>query len=160
MIEYVTRIDDFWTDELKSFVFPHTSSAGQRDSFHSNYSKPNNDLPQAFDNEIPNYQMFSQVLGLDNIAVSWTSIEPGQAIPIHQDAFYKLRQQHSVGVEQCVRFLIFLQDWELGHFVEFKDFELTRWANGDVYKFDYQAIHCAANASNSRFITCQVNTIK
>jgi len=160
MIEYVTRIEDFWTSDLQSFVFPHLSPTGQRDSFHTNYSKANNDLPQAFDSEIPNYEKFPTALGLDNVAVSWTCIEPGQAIPIHQDAFYKLRQKHSVDIEQCVRYLVFLQDWELGHFVEFENFELTKWHKGDVYKFDYQATHCAANASNSRFVTCQVNSLK
>jgi hypothetical protein len=157
MIEFIGNIEDFWTKDLESFVFPQLSSAGQRNSFHKNYSKSNNDLQQAFDEEIPNFLKFSDALNLYNASISWTSIEPGQTIPVHTDSFYKLRSKYNVDINKCVRYLIFLQNWELGHFVEFDNFELKHWKKGNVYKFDYLAKHCAANASNIRFVTCQVN---
>lgn len=160
MIEYVTCIKDFWTKDLEGFVFPQLSSAGQSKNFHKNYSLPNNDLPQAFDTEVPNYEKFPLELGLINATVSWTSIEPGQSIPVHSDTFYKLRQKYNVDITQCLRYLVFLQDWQLGHFVEFEDFKIEKWKKGDVYRFDYRSPHCASNASNDRFVTCQVSLVQ
>jgi hypothetical protein len=160
VIKHSGRIENFWENSLETFVFPKKYSAGQRDTFHKNYSNNTNDLPQAFDIEIPNCIKFKQALNVTTASISWTCIEPGQAIPIHTDAFYKLRQQNNVDVGDCLRYLIFLQDWQLGHFVEFEELIITKWTAGDVWVFDHTSQHCAANASNSDFITCQVNTIK
>jgi hypothetical protein len=159
MIKFYGHIENFWADDLKSFVFPAKYSAGQQSSFHENYSYSTNDLPQAFATEVPYYKKFMEVLNIETAMVSWTCIEPGQAIPIHSDSFYKLRQLHNVPIEQCLRYLIFLQDWQLGHFVEFEETIITKWSAGDVWMFDHKSMHCAVNASNNNFITCQVSTI-
>ena len=161
MIKFHSNISDFWSEDLKTYEFPHRSNAGQREYFHPNYSKENNDLLQGFDSELPAcYEKFYSALGLSFGAVSWTCIEPGQTIPVHTDGFYKLRTQHNVDVKDCVRYLVFLQDWTLGHLVEFQEQVITKWNKGDVWIFDHESAHCAANASNINFITCQVNTIK
>jgi hypothetical protein len=71
-----------------------------------------------------------------------------------------LRTEHGVEIDDCVRYLIFLQNWELGHMVEFDKQPITKWKKGDVWVFDHLEYHCAANTSNKNFVTCQVNTIK
>jgi hypothetical protein len=114
-------------------------------------------ISQGFDKEIPNYENFIKELGVETALVSWTCIEPGQAIPVHTDAFYKLRQINNVNIDQCLRYLVFLQEWQLGHFVEFEDVNIGIWNKGDVWVFDHTSKHCAANASNVRFVTCQIN---
>ncbi len=159
MIQYVKRIEDFWSSSLENFVFPVRSNLYQRDYFHKNYDKEY-DLFQAFDNELPNgSEKFYESLGITEGSISWTCLEPGQVIPIHTDSFYKLRQKFSVDVDNCVRYLIMLQDWTLGHYVEFEEQLITKWSKGDVFVFDHTSRHCAANTSNVNFVTCQVNTI-
>jgi hypothetical protein len=161
MIRYHGNLKDFWSEELISYQFPHRSPTGQRDYFHDNYSRHTNDLLQGFDQELPNCrQQFFKELNVSVGAISWTCIEPGQTIPVHTDGFYKLRTQHNVDVADCERYLIFLQDWTLGHLVEFQEQSITKWQKGDVWVFDHESAHCAANASNLNFVTCQVNTIK
>jgi hypothetical protein len=161
MIEYVGRIDDFWTEAIESYVFPHNVSTGQNELFHANYSDSKNDLLQGFDNELPAiYTQFYTALGVESGAVSWTCVRPSNTIPVHQDKFFKLRSKHNVDISNCVRYLIFLQDWTLGHIAEFEDFALPRWKKGDIWKFDHTARHYAANASNENFITCQINVIE
>lgn len=161
MIRFHGTLDDFWSDDLAVYKFPKKYNAGQRENFHSNYSQANNDLWQGFDQELPHSgRRFFTDLGVTLGAVSWTCIEPGQAIPVHVDQFYRLRQQYQVQVDDCVRYLIFLQNWTLGHWVEFEEQIITKWTKGDVWVFDHASPHCAANASNHNFITCQVNTIK
>ena len=160
MVRFHSKLDDFWSLDLEQFVFPQKYNAGQRQDFHTNYSQDSNDLWQAFDHELPSIrQRFFTDLELTQGAVSWTCIEPGQVIPVHTDQFYRLRQQHQVPVQHCLRYLIFLQPWTLGHWVEFQEHIITKWNIGDVWVFDHASSHCAANASNQNFVTCQVNTV-
>jgi hypothetical protein len=157
MIEFVGNIEDFWSQHLSNFVFPHrVKVAGQRDYFHPNYVDA--EILQAFGDEIPKHNKFFEALKIKQGSISLTCLQPGQIIPVHTDSFYKLRQDYNVKLEQCIRFLIFLNDWELGHIAEFQETCITKWCKGDVWKFDYNSKHCAANASQATFITCQVNT--
>lgn len=156
MIEFVGNIEDFWSNEFKNYIFPHRVSAGQREHFHPNYSHTN--ILQAFGNEVPCQDQFMKAVGAEKGSVSLICLEPGQVIPVHKDSFYKLRQEHNVDIDDCIRYLIFLQDWELGHFAEFRETCITQWKKGDIWKFDSHSEHYAINASQSNFITCQVNT--
>ena len=63
-------------------------------------------------------------------------------------------------IDDCLRYLIFLEDWKIGHLVEFEQQPITKWEKGDVWTFTHEDIHCAGNASNFNFNTCQVNTRK
>ena len=162
MLKFWGNITDFWTKDLKCFEFKNYISLKQpsHTEFHTNFLERHNDIKQAFDNELPDCcKNFFNILNVDKGTISWTCLEPNNTIPVHHDAFYKLRTQHGVEVNQCVRYLIFLQDWELGHLVEFQEQPISRWRKGDVWSFDHQSYHCASNASNNEFVTCQVNTI-
>ncbi len=162
MIEFVTNIKDFWSTDLEKFVYPVMSplNTNVRDYWnHPNFqnAKP---LLQAFDNDLPEYwNKFLIELGTTEGTVSWTNLVPGQVLPVHTDEFYKLRTKYNVDIEKCRRYLIFLNDWVLGHSVDFEEKTITRWKCGDVWLFDHRSFHCAANASTVDFITCQVNTI-
>lgn len=159
MLDYVGRIEDFWSEELENYHFPHRVNAGQRDYFHPNFSRPVNDLQQGFDDELPSCgAKFFEALKVSRGSISWTCLNPCQIIPVHTDAFYRLRTQYSVDIENCLRYIIFLQPWVLGHTVEFEEKTIIKWTKGDVWKFDYRSKHWAGNASNINFITCQVNT--
>jgi hypothetical protein len=160
MIKFHGNIKDFWSTDLANYHFPGKYSAGQRDYFHPNYSKEGNNLPQGFDDQLPACQSkFFKELQVTVGTVSWTCIEPGQVIPVHTDGFYKLKTQHNVDVADCLRYLVFLQDWTFGHAVEFEETIITKWQIGDVWVFDHLSLHYAANASNINFVTCQVNNI-
>lgn len=163
MIEYVGNIENFWSKDLKEFKFPVMSPLDN--SQRSYWTHPNyNNVPplkQAFDEDLPIYwENFLRKLNLEKGTVSWTCIEPGQVIPVHADKFFKLRNKYGTDIDNCLRYLIFLEDWVLGHSVDFDEKTITRWHKGDVYVFDHKSFHCAANASQVDFITCQVNTIK
>lgn len=160
MIKMYGNIKDFWSNDLVNYHFPCKYSARQRDYLHPNYNKESNNLPQGFDDQLPECQSkFLEELQISVGTVSWTCIEPGQVIPVHTDEFYKLKTQYNVNVEDCLRYLVFLQDWHFGHVVEFEETAITKWRKGDVWLFDHLSWHYAANASNVNFVTCQVNTI-
>ena len=80
-------------------------------------------------------------------------------LPTHKDTFYTLRQEHQVELDDCYRYLIFLEDWEFGQFVGFEEaLGLERWVAGDTFKFTGHEMHFAVNASAVNFHTCQVST--
>jgi hypothetical protein len=157
MIEFVGNINSFWS--IEEFTLPHrVKVAPQREYFHNNYSIPEADILQAFGDEIKQSRRFFKELGIEEGTISLICIEPGQVVPVHSDSFYKLRQDFEISIDQCVRYLIFLDNWELGHVVEFQETPITKWKKGDVWRFDHKSLHYAANASQTNFITCQVNT--
>lgn len=161
MIEYYTRLEDFWSKDLSNYIFKENVSTGQQDVFHPNYSDSKNNLLQGFDDQLPEIRNdFFTSLKINEGTISWTVIKPGNTIPLHSDTFHKLRSKYGVDVSQCLRYLIFLEDWTLGHFVEFEEVHITKWQKGDVWRFDHNSPHCAANASHRNFYTCQVNTVK
>lgn len=158
MIEYVDNITDFWSKHFVNYVFPRRVNVGQRDYFHPNYSQQSAEILQAFGEEVPCKDQFMQAVGAKQGSISLIYLEPGQVIPVHSDNFYKLRQEYNISINQCLRYLIFLEEWKLGHFVEFNERCITKWQKGDVWKFDYTSEHYAVNASQFNFVTCQVNT--
>jgi hypothetical protein len=160
MIEYVTNLKDFWSKDLESYSFLNLVNVAQREYFHSNYARETNNILQGFDDELPECRhQFFKSLGIDKGSISWICMQPCQVIPVHTDNFYKLRTQHSVDITECVRYLVFLQDWVFGHFVQFDEQVITNWTKGDVWRFDHDSPHWAVNASQTSFVTCQVNTL-
>lgn len=159
MLKYHRNLLDFWTGDLVNYQFPESVSTGQREGFHANYFSKSNNLDQGFGDQLPACRdKFFEELDIKKGTVSWTCIQPGRVIPTHNDRFYKLRTEHGVDIDDCVRYLVFLQEWELGHMIEFEEQPITKWKKGDVWVFDHLSYHCAANTSNHNFITCQVNT--
>lgn len=163
MISFYGNIKDFWTESLNSYEFPNSVNTGQNPNFHENYYRDTNNLLQGFDEELPAVcQQFYKELNVESHdkAMSWTCLVPGNVIPVHQDKFYKLRTKHNVDISKCLRFLVFLQDWELGHYVEFEERVITQWKKGDVWMFNHESKHFAGNSSNNNFYTCQINIVE
>jgi len=159
MIRFFKNIDDFWSNELSTYQFPTSVSTGQNTEFHKNYHDDKNNLLQGFDDGIPLREEFFKSLDLTKGAISWTCIVPSNTIPIHQDKFFKLREKYNVDISKCLRYLVFLENWTLGHYVEFEECIITKWRKGDVWVFNYESQHCAANASHKNFYTCQINVV-
>ena len=81
-------------------------------------------------------------------------------IPVHRDYFFVLKTKKKVDVDRCIRYLIMLEDWMPGHMVQLDDLVLTNWKAGDVWYFDNEVLHWAANCGTTNFYSCQVSTLK
>lgn len=161
MIEYVTCIDNFWKDDLVKHNYAREVPFVAKNFDHLDrtyYNKGH--LLQSFNEELPCAEQFKSALSASNSSVSWSCIPPNVILPTHNDTFYTLRLEHNVSVEQCFRYLVFLEDWKFGQFVGFENKNITNWKAGDVWKFDSVETHFAVNASNDLFHTCQVSTFK
>jgi hypothetical protein len=161
MIKYYTNIQPFWKEHLKNHAYARTVPFVARNFDHLDRTFYNKDhLLQSFNEEIPNAQQFKDALNVDNGSVTWTCILPNVILPTHKDTFYTMRQEFDVSIEQCYRYLLFLEDWVFGHYVGFEDTSITHWKAGDVWVFDSAVTHYAVNASNVSFNSCQISTFK
>jgi|TARA_B110000977_G_scaffold65885_1_gene89694 hypothetical protein len=159
MIEYVTKIDNFWKDELATHTYKRRVLFDAKNFDHLDRVYYNKDyILQSFNDELNCSSRFKADLNAAEGAVSWTCILPDVILPTHKDTFYTLRQEHNVPIEKCFRYIVFLEDAVFGHSVNFTTKNITNFAAGDVYKFDCNELHYGVNASNVAFHTCQVST--
>lgn len=161
MPEFVKNIDNFWKEDLTRHRYVREVPFVAKNFDHLDRRYYNKDyLLQSFNDELPCADLFKDALDTPRASVSWTCILPSVILPTHRDTFYTLRQEHNVDLDQCFRYLIFLEDWIFGHHVEFESKIITGWQAGDVWKFDGTETHYGVNASNILFHTCQVSTFK
>lgn len=155
------RIFPFWQEDLKSYVAEHTTPIAPHAIPHANYEKPEIMLKQSFNEQLPPcWPLFYEKLYAEDGSVCWLTLEPREVVPVHQDYFYMLRTKKNARVEDCIRYLVMLEDWKPGHMVQLDDWALTGWKAGDVWYFDSTVPHWAANCGTENFYTCQVSTIK
>ena len=164
MIEFVTNIEDFWSFYLETYQYRKlVDFASMKNGVHWHDNFKHGHLLQSFDDDLPvPREKFVTSLDLNPSisTVSWICIRPNQFIAPHMDHFYQLRDAHNVTIDKCVRYLVFLQNWEFGQVVDFHSTNIRKWQRGDTWKFNHVEQHWAGNASNIDLHTCQINTIE
>jgi hypothetical protein len=155
------RITPFWKEQLKAYVPQHETPIAPHAVPHVNYQDPPIMLKQSFNEQLPDcWTKFYDALYVEEGSVCWLTLEPREMIPVHQDYFYMLKTKKNAPVEQCIRYLVMLEDWAPGHIVQLGDLFLTDWRAGDVWYFDHTVPHWAANCGTTNFYSCQVSTLK
>lgn len=159
MPKFVKTIDVFWKQDLAEHTYVRTVDWSAKNFDHLNKDDYNNGyLLQSFNEELPNASAFKSALDAHTASVSWTCILPNVILPTHKDTFYTLRQEHNVELDDCYRYLIFLEDWVFGQCVGFENENITHWKAGDAWRFTGHEMHYGVNASASKFHSCQVST--
>ena len=70
---------------------------------------------------------------------------PGQTWTAHVDRLQKWSVDEPIS--NIFRFMIFLHDYEFGHFVQYGNEILTKYRAGEIYTWDHVNVpHCTANA--------------
>lgn len=95
-------------------------------------------------------------LPLDHAVATVTRQDPGQILPWHQDRFFFLRSQYPNDARPIWRFLLFLQDWKMGHVLQVRDSFLHHWRRGDVVVWQPGADHVSANIGLEIKWTCNI----
>ena len=99
-----------------------------------------------------------QNLGWKDIGTSDYRMMPGTVLPTHSDLYIKYinlfelqGQEHSIR-----RAVIFLEDWQPGHYFEGLDVPMTQWTAGTVVEWTYDTPHMAANVGTTPRYTLQI----
>lgn len=82
---------------------------------------------------------------------SWlTKQKPGQWIPVHSDLLASAGFSEKDCVERGQRILVFVSEWQPGHFVGFGNRILSQWEPGDIVTWPaHKYPHSTANTSHS-----------
>ena len=96
--------------------------------------------------------------GWHNIGTSYYRMGPGTVLPTHQDRYAKYISLYNLqGREHTIRrAIIFLEDWQPGHYAEYEDKPFVNWRAGAVVEWTYDAPHMAANLGPTPRYTLQI----
>ena len=107
-----------------------------------------------------NKQIISFFASLDwkDIGTSYYRMDPGSVLPTHIDLYLKYIDLFNLqGQEHKIRrAVIFLEDWQSGHYAECCYTPYTEWIKGFTLIWDWDAPHMAANLGKVPRYTLQV----
>ena len=104
-----------------------------------------------------NFDELGKQLGMEVVTVSSILQPPGGVIPLHRDMFYQINKKYPERKELKVRANIYLEDWKLGHFIQYDDVVSTHWKQGQGFLWDSSILHIGANAGMENKYTLQVS---
>jgi hypothetical protein len=110
-----------------------------------------------WDNKQIDYINIGLQLGIDVVTVSSILQPPGCVIPLHRDTFYQISQRFPNRTEPKVRANIYLENWKLGHFIQYNNTVDTHWKQGEGFMWDHEVLHLGANAGMEPKYTLQVS---
>lgn len=96
--------------------------------------------------------------GWQDVGTSYYRMSPGTILPTHSDLYLKYIELFNLqGQEQSIRrAVVFLEDWQPGHYAEYLNNPYTNWRAGDTVEWEYNAIHSAANMGFTPRYTLQI----
>lgn len=109
--------------------------------------------------DLPNWCLsLSTSFNLINPGVILYKMSPGCILPNHSDTFKKYRKIHNLNSENTNiwRIVVFLEDWQSGHYFEIDNTPITNWKAGDYVKWKYNVPHIAANIGSVNRFTLQI----
>jgi hypothetical protein len=93
---------------------------------------------------------------------SWSlyCMRPGCVLPEHRDTYTRFKQIHDItNPSQIYRAVIFLEDWQSGHYFEIDRTPVTQWRKGHCVVWQNDVAHIAANVGSSNRFTLQITGV-
>jgi hypothetical protein len=93
---------------------------------------------------------------------SWSvyRMGPGTVLPNHVDTYARFREIHNIKNERTIcRAVIFLEDWNSGHYFEINGQPMVKWQAGDSVAWRADVPHSAANMGDTDRYTLQITGV-
>jgi hypothetical protein len=96
--------------------------------------------------------------GWKDIGTSYYRMNTGTVLPTHGDLYLKYIDLFNLqGYEHTIRrAIVFLEDWQPGHYFEAMDRSYADWRAGAVFEWNYDTPHLAANLGLTPRYTLQI----
>lgn len=92
-----------------------------------------------------------------NLCWSVYCMTPGSVLPTHRDTYNRYRLIHGLDADtDIVRIIVYLEDWQSGHYAEMNGQPLTGWQAGDWICWRNDFPHLAANIGVTNRYTLQL----
>lgn len=160
------NLEVFWDDEYKRLEYfnePFNDAPNMLRWVEMGYSfnKFTGDMcdmrsqQPTWNNKFINY---FQSKGWKDIGTSYYRMMPGTILPTHGDLYVKYVNLFKLhGQEHRIRrAIVFLEDWQSGHYFEGMGKPLTEWKAGTVIEWTFDTPHMAANMGPTPRYTLQI----
>lgn len=93
---------------------------------------------------------------------SWSvyRMEPGTVLPVHSDTYARFIKLYDIqNIDLVWRAIVFLEDWQSGHYFEIQNRPIVNWQQGDIVAWNSTAPHLAANMGITMRYTLQITGV-
>jgi hypothetical protein len=124
------------------------------------YKKTQTEYIQIFSNDYPD--LFKKFIKISNLDLATSSIikqYPGNIIPWHYDThvtFKNLLKKKNINNKKIIRYMVFLTDWDWGHYFCVGNSIAHQWKAGDIITWEPHIHHCGSNSGMSPKITLNI----
>lgn len=96
--------------------------------------------------------------GWQDVGTSYYRMDTGTVLPTHQDLYTRYIELFDLaGREHSIRrAIVFLEDWQPGHYAEYDNQAHVHWHAGDVVEWAWDTPHMAANLGLTPRYTLQI----
>lgn len=100
---------------------------------------------------------FRQQLPLAHFSWSVYRMLPGTVLPEHGDTYRRFCEIYSIiDIKRIIRYVVFLEDWNSGHYFEIDNQPVVFWSKGDAISWRGSTPHLAANIGKAARYTLQI----
>jgi len=157
---------DIWPEDKLKPMNVENLSWGKKDNITAGYTEHNTKKYQLFNSPaIPEiFYKIAKSTGLENYSVTLFKQPPGQINPWHFDTYQGVVNKYKKDkaelsneeIKSIKRYLICLEDWNWGHFLQIGNNVLSQWRAGDIYTWEYGMYHTSGNAGQVPKYTAQI----
>lgn len=158
----ITTIHPVWDDSYKVLTYinepfndSHTVECWKQQGF--NGVRFTGDL---YDMRMPEPHWIGDIRSqLPLVHFSWSlyRMSPGTILPWHQDTYQRFRDIYGVrDIATIVRYVIFLEPWQSGHYLEIDNEPVVKWQPGLAVYWNGNTPHMAANLGQIDRYTLQI----
>jgi hypothetical protein len=98
-----------------------------------------------------------ELIPVENFAWSLYRMRPGDVLPEHRDIYLRYREIYNIeDTAQIRRYIIFLEDWQSGHYLEIDGTPILQWRAGQGVYWHGDTPHLAANIGKTSRYTLQI----
>lgn len=159
------QLSRFWDDEFKTLEYVNETfndtdrlDLWQKMGYANRFTGDMCDMRYKQPSWNQRFVEIFQGLGWKNIGTSYYRMNTGTVLPTHSDLYAKYVELFDLqGRENLIhRAVVFLEDWQPGHYAEYLDQPFVNWRAGAVVEWCYNTPHMAANLGPTPRYTLQI----
>lgn len=148
------HINKFWDDEYKNLDYvrepfndPESLAVWTTQGYTGPFTGFMCDMRQAQPSWNHRFVEYFEAKGWKDIGTSYYRMDTGVVLPDHKDLYKRYVDLFNLkGQEHWIyRAIVFLEDWQSGHYAEYCGEPFVDWRAGDCVMWRYDAPHMAAN---------------
>ena len=100
---------------------------------------------------------FKEYFPFQHLSWSVYCMRPGDVLPEHADTYARFKTLYNLpDTTNVVRAVVFLEDWQSGHYLEMNKTPVVKWRAGDWVCWRDDFLHLAANVGKTNRYTLQL----